>query len=595
MHDLLSVQGRLLANHLAYTFQGNRGDVALTFGQLDRRARAVAASIQETVSPGDRVMLLFPAGLDFIYSFLGCLYAGALAVPTMYPKPRRAMPRLNSIASDCEASAILTDQDTVQTVDRTLPELQRLRWIAVDEIDDQHADRLRPVQVPADGLAFLQYTSGSTSEPKGVMVSHGNLLHNLEMIRQGFGLEFYRGTGEPQSGVFWLPAYHDMGLIGGILESLYVGGHSVLMSPAAFLQRPMGWLEAMSQHRATISGAPNFAYEFCVARSTDDQRRELDLSPWKVAFCGAEPIRAETLSRFADAFAVAGFRREAFYPCFGLAEGTLLAAGNVGPGPITIRTVQRDALQQHQVIDAPQDADPADVQQLVACGHALMGQEIAIVDPETGRRCRESSVGEIWLKGASVAQGYWQRPEETRETFHSRLTDQPDAAYLRTGDLGFIAGGQLYVTGRLKDMMIIRGRNYYPQDIEQTVGDAHEALRPDAGAVFAATLNDQEQLVIVQEIDRQYRDGDFEEIIRAIRRDVSQQHELDAAAVMLIRHASLPRTTSGKVQRHVCRDDFETNQLKVLAQWQRAPARSVSRPTRRGWPSRRPGVAGLSG
>ena len=294
-----------------------------------------------------------------------------------------------------------------------------MNWIGVDSIQDSSAANLKPSLEP--GLAFLQYTSGSTSDPKGVMVSHSNLLHNLEMIRQGFGLRSAEDGGEIQTGVFWLPAYHDMGLIGGILETLYVGGHSVLMSPAAFLQRPMGWLESMSEYHAAISGAPNFAYELAVARSTVDQRRELDLSNWKVAFCGAEPIRPATLHSFAQSFAVSGFKESAFYPCFGLAEGTLLAAGAEGPAELTVRHIDRAAMSEHRVefVNSADEDQERDAQSVVGCGGPLLGQEIAIIHPDTREQLPSDRIGEIWVKGESIAAGYWGHEEETQRTFHA--------------------------------------------------------------------------------------------------------------------------------------------------------------------------------
>jgi acyl-CoA synthetase (AMP-forming)/AMP-acid ligase II/acyl carrier protein len=580
LHEVLSARSAVMGERRAYTFLGNSGDIALSFRELDERARAIAASLQETVQPGDRVMLLFPAGLDFICSFFGCLYAGARAVPTMYPKPRRPMPRLTTIAGDCGAVAVLTDSATLSTVDPQSMDLEGLRWIAVDAQPtavSERATKFRPVKVTADEIAFLQYTSGSTSEPKGVMVSHGNLLHNLEMIRLGFGLHPVSTDLPVQTGVFWLPAYHDMGLIGGILESLYVGGHSVLMSPAAFLQRPLGWLETMSEYRATISGAPNFAYELCATRFSEEQRSRLDLSHWKVAFCGAEPIRIETLERFANTFASVGFRGDAFYPCYGLAEGTLLAAGGVGPARVKTRIVSRNALEKH-AISAPEAHDDSDHQRLVACGGPLLGQEIVIANPHTRTRCGPNVVGEIWLHGKSIAQGYWNRAEESKNTFGAVLAGTSEGPFLRTGDLGFMADNQLYVTGRLKEVMIIRGRNHYPQDVEQTVCDAHEALRQDSGAVFTIHREGHEQLVVVHEIDRQYRQGNFDEILRAIRRAVADAHELEVCAVALIRHASLPRTTSGKAQRHLCRSQFLNDELKVLATWTREPVKGIQPP-----------------
>ncbi len=578
LHELLGDRAERFADRRAYTFQGADGDQIITFAELDRRARAVAATLQKSVEPGDRVLLLFNAGLDFISSFFGCLYAGTLAVPTTYPKPRRPMPRLTSIARDCGAVAVLTDSNTLSNIDSniTTSVLPHMKWLAIDQVEISAADHLQVRKINGDTLAFLQYTSGSTSDPKGVMVSHANLLHNLEMIRQGFGLRSAESGGEIQTGVFWLPAYHDMGLIGGILESMYVGGHSVLMSPAAFLQRPIGWLEAMSQHSATISGAPNFAYELTASRSSAEQRRNLDLTNWKVAFCGAEPIRADSLRQFAEAFAVSGFRERAFYPCYGLAEGTLLASGGRGPSELTRLAVDREALGRNRVVVASEDAADDDTQSLVGCGAAMLDQEIAIVDPHTCLPCAPNMVGEIWVQGPSIAAGYWGRKEESEQVFQARIADSHDGPFLRTGDLGFTAEGHLFVTGRVKDMMIIRGRNHYPQDIEKTASDAHPALRQDSGAVFTVGLEDgQEKLVIVHEIDRQYRKADFDEVIRNVRRAVADLHELEVHAVVLIRHMSLPRTTSGKAQRHICREQFERGEHKVLAEWRR-PLASVS-------------------
>ncbi len=569
--DVLADRARRFANRNAYTFQGAHQDEVITFAELDQRARSIAAELQSTVQRGDRVLLLFHAGLDFITSFVGCLYAGVVAVPTTYPKPRRPMPRLVSIANGCQASMLLTDAETLSSLDEHLGsrEYDRLHKLAVDTVSPNRAAAFEPVEGKSSDLAFLQFTSGSTSEPRGVMVSHGNLLHNLEMIRQGFGLRAAEDGGEIQTGVFWLPAYHDMGLIGGILETMYVGGHSVLMSPAAFLQRPMGWLENMSEYGAAISGAPNFAFELCVNRSTDEQRRRLNLSNWKVAFCGAEPIRPGTLLQFAEAFSVSGFRESAFYPCFGLAEGTLLAAGGRGPSELTVRCADRNQLAENRFVEVTEkEVENGTGQALVGCGSALLGQRIEIVDPATNRICDSNQVGEIWLQGPSVGRGYWGRPDESEYTFGARIQGEEDGTFLRSGDLGFIADGHLFVTGRVKDVIIIRGRNHYPQDIERTASQAHEALRQDSGAVF--TTNDadgEDRLVIVHEIDRQYRKADFDQVIRAVRRAVGDVHELELHSVVLIRHMSLPRTTSGKVQRHLCRQQLESGDLKVLAEW----------------------------
>lgn len=556
---------------VAYTFRSeDASETSLTFAELAERAKAVAVVLRELLEPGDRVLLVYPAGLDFVVAFLGCIGAGVLPVPATYPKPKRPMSRLQAIARDCNARAALTTWQTQTTLDlaRMAPELQSIRWIASDRVAPRLARQWTPPVLRPDDLAFLQYTSGSTSEPRGVMVSHANLLYNLEMIRTGFGIPWTEGSEGPGTGVFWLPAYHDMGLIGGILMPLYTGGHSVLMSPAVFLQRPLRWLKAISEHRASVSGGPNFAYELCCRKVSPTDRRRLDLSTWRVAFCGAEPIRAETLDRFAEQFADCGFQKDAFYPCYGLAEATLIAAGGEGPAKPTYLGVERAALAAHRVVES--NGRGADhVQQLVGCGGGLLEQQLAIVDPETARPVEPGHVGEIWIKGPNVARGYWNRPGETAEAFGARLNHNGDGPYLRTGDLGFVRDGQLYVTGRLKEVIIIRGRNHYPQDIELSVQHAHPALLPSAGAAFSVGENGHEQLVVVHEVDRQYRGVDLNEVIRSVRRTVAEEHELDLQRVVLIRQANLPRTTSGKVQRNLCRQRYLAGQLRVLAEWGR--------------------------
>ena len=568
LHALLAQRAAMFGDRTAYTYLGVQGNDVISFAELNRRAQAIAGRVLQVAKPGDRALLVFPAGLDFITSFFGCLYAGVSAVPATYPKPRRPMPRLSAIARDCDAALALTISQTLATMDRGEADsgLLELPWIAVDEIDEELADDCPQLDLGSDDLAFLQYTSGSTSEPRGVMVSHGNLLHNLEVIRCGFGLVPASADNAVASGVFWLPAYHDMGLIGGILETLYVGGHAVLMSPAAFLQRPIGWLEAISEYGASVSGAPNFAYEICAARATDEQVAQLDLSSWQVAFCGAEPIRAETLGSFAARFAPANFSSTAFYPCYGLAEATLLATGGEGPGELVLQSFVRESLERNAVEIAEDAADPR-AQTLVGCGLPLLGQELLIVDPHTSRPCVANEIGEIWLRGKSIAQGYWNRDDETSDTFGGFLAESSDGPYMRTGDLGFVSDGQLYVTGRVKDVIIIRGRNHYPQDIERTVGDAHEALRRDSGAVFSLNGDGEDKLAVVQEVDRHYRKADFDEVIRYIRRAVADAHELEVHTVVLIRHASLSRTTSGKAQRHLCRKQLEGDVLNVLSKW----------------------------
>jgi acyl-CoA synthetase (AMP-forming)/AMP-acid ligase II/acyl carrier protein len=574
--DLLVKQTAEHDDRTAYVFLDDRGETSeISYAQLGERARAIAARLQSQFAPGDRALLVYPAGLEFITAFFGCLYAGVIPVPATYPKPKRPMPRLNRIALDCSASVALSTAPTLATLDPELLSADAATnlWIATDEIEDGRANDWQPPQIAESDIAFLQYTSGSTSDPKGVMVSHANLLNNLECIRQSFGIGEVENHVDA-TGVFWLPAYHDMGLIGGILTPLHMGGRSVLMSPTSFLQRPLRWLEAIDEYQASISGAPNFAYEYCVRRTTAEQCANLDLSHWRLAFCGAEPIRAETLGHFADAFGPAGFQLASFYPCYGLAETTLLAAGPDFRSQPRILAVNRAALADHRVV--PESGEPVEMtQRLVSCGQAMPEHEIAVVEPDTGTLCPPGAVGEILIEGPSVAQGYWNRQEESQQMFGARVAGRP-GQYLRTGDLGFFRDGDLYVTGRLKDVIIIRGRNHYPQDIEQTAEQAHPAVLP--GAAFALTEGSEERLVVVHQLDRQYRSADLDQVVRAIRRSIVEGHELDPAAIVLIRQTSLPITSSGKVQRNLCREQFETEQLKVVHTWTN-PASSAAKTT----------------
>jgi non-ribosomal peptide synthase protein (TIGR01720 family) len=525
-------------------------------------------------------LLLYPPGLDFIGAYFGCLYAGVVAVPTYPPRRKRRDPRLVGIALDSQALIALTTSDILADLKRRqaqMPELASLHWLATDSLDHKLASGWQEpagaLAIGRDTLAFIQYTSGSTGTPKGVMVSHGNLLHNSAQIQQGFEYT-------PNShGVFWLPLYHDMGLIGGILQIVYGGASVTLMSPVAFLQKPLRWLEAISRYQATISGGPNFAYELCLRRISPQERATLDLSSWQIAFNGAEPVRAETLERFAATFASCGFRRTAFYPCYGMAEATLqVTAGQKNKEPI-VKTVQAAALSQNQVLtlhDARTGgtarAEGQMVRTLVGCGQNIIAgqptsEQLLIVDPDTFTPRPERQVGEIWLQGPSVAQGYWNQPEATEETFNAYLATPPqprtfgestaEGPFLRTGDLGFVSDGELFITGRLKDLIIIRGRNHYPQDIELTVEQSHEALQPGGGAAFSVEVGGEERLVGVQEVKRTYlRKLVVEEVLEAIRQAVSQAHELQVYGVLLIKPARIPKTSSGKIQRRACRAMF---------------------------------------
>ncbi|WP_437966999.1 amino acid adenylation domain-containing protein [Sorangium sp. So ce260] len=547
----------------AYTFllDGETDARSMTYGELDLRARALAAELQPGVRAGDRALLLVPPGLDFIAAFFGCLYAGLMAVPVPLPQRKSGLLRVLAIVRDCRPSVVLTTEAFLGAAamlrdDPTLAELSQLRCVAVDAVRDGQEDAFRPPRVTAETVAFLQYTSGSTGTPKGVVLTHGNLLRNELMIQRAFAHT------EESVIVGWLPPHHDMGLIGNILQPLYVGVPCIQLSPDQFLMRPRRWLDAISRYRATTSGGPNFAYELCVRKIPPDQREGLDLRSWQVAFNGAEPVRAATLDRFAEAFAPAGFRRAAFYPCYGLAEATLLVSGGAADAPPVVRAVDRAALEQGRAAFDPRDPEAG--LSLVGCGGSPAGDAVRVVDPETHRPCEDERVGEIWVAGASVAQGYWERPEDTAATFEARLSTG-EGPFLRTGDLGFLSRGELYVTGRLKDLIIVRGRNLYPQDIELTAEQSHPSLRAGGGAAFSVDVDGEERVVLVQELGRRApASADPAEIGAAIQGAVTDRHEVAVHAVALIKPGSLPRTTSGKVQRRACRARFLDGSLDAV-------------------------------
>jgi acyl-CoA synthetase (AMP-forming)/AMP-acid ligase II len=561
-------------HQIAYTFlaDGENESGSCTYQELDLQARAIAVQLLTKVKPGDRALLVYPytAGLEFIAGFLGCLYAGVIAV-TDYPRQHiKSLTQYQDRIVDCQAAIALTTQefaDRVKGVLITNPslalKLKALPWIASDRVNLDLASQWQKPEITSETLAYLQYTSGSTGQPKGVMITHGNILHNSEVIYQSFGHH-------PQTRILmWLPMFHDMGLIGGVMQPLYTGLPAVLMSPIALAQKPFLWLQAISKYKITTSGGPNFAYDLLCQKVTDEQRASLDLSHWSVAFSGAEPVRAETLAKFAELYEPCGFKKEAFYPCYGMAEVTLFITGGHAENYPTISHLDQTALTEDQVVViAPAHPNSKAV---VSCGHTWLGDEIIIVDPETKTQCASDRVGEIWAAGKGIGIGYWQRQEQTQSTFQATLVDNPNKTYLRTGDLGFIKDGELYITGRIKDMMILWGRNHYPQHIEETVETCHPALRLNHGAAFSVEVNGEEQLVIAHEINRaDLRNLNAEEVIGAIRLAVGEQNLANVFAVALLKTGSIPKTSSGKIQRRACQSMFLDGTLNTVAQWQQS-------------------------
>ncbi len=622
--ELLQIRAERHPEKRAYSFflDGDKKEVQISYAELEQKARAIASLLQKKRLQGERALLLYPPGLDYIVGFLGCLYAGAIAVPAYPPNPKRleqTLPPLETIVKDSQAKVALTTSNILSSIKllgkgsqilgslSKVPFLKRavnktgatnvpkesfqslaaLNWIATDNLEIELAEDWKQPTIDSETIAFLQYTSGSTGMPKGVMVCHRNLLHNLAAIAEGMDIS------SRSEGVIWLPIYHDMGLIGGVLQPLYLGFPCNLMSPLAFLQWPIRWLNLISRvkDREVISGGPNFAYNLLIRKVKPEHKETLDLSNWRVAFSGAEPVRAETINRFSEAFASCGFRKEAFYPCYGLAEATLIVSGIPVNEVPQVAHVDKSALENNEVKIVDENSDNSLA--LVSCGTSIPGQKVVIANPETRQICRPGEIGEVWVKGPSVTLGYWNKPEQTEETFHAYLADERDGPYLRTGDLGFMHQGQIYITGRLKDLIIIRGRNYYPQDIEYTVENSHESLRPGCGAAFSVEVNGEEKLVVVQEV-RHPKKFDAEDVFRAIRQAVVEAHDLQIYSIVLIKPRTIFKTSSGKIKRSATKQAFLKNGLKEVARWQldRAPKKEAAEPLQ---PAERVELSGETG
>jgi acyl-CoA synthetase (AMP-forming)/AMP-acid ligase II len=533
---------------LAYRFlpDGEGREEAVTYGQLGQRVRAIAGILRSLQHRGDRALLIYPPGLEFIAAFLGCLHAGTLAVVLAPPSPARLpqfLARLGAVARDATPSVALTTSGIRDLLVAHLAPHEApgpARWLATEGLDEAAAPAWSGPAPAATDLAFLQYTSGSTTEPKGVMVSHGNLLDNLRLIEDSFAQQ--PGT----ASVSWLPPHHDMGLVGGILAPLHLGTPATLLPPVAFVQRPVRWLQAISRHRATVSGGPNFAYEHCLRRVTPEQCAGLDLGCWEVAFCGAEPISPRTLQAFADRFAPFGFQLRSLKACYGLAESTLMVAAGPSRSPPVVRSFRASELAHNRAVPCAADVAPGAV--IPSCGRP--GQEVAIVDATALTERPPGWIGEIWVSGLSVALGYWNRPAETAAAFRGRI-DGREPSFLRTGDLGFLLDGELYVTGRLKDLIIVDGANHYPQDIERTVAGCDPALGSAECAAFQVEIGNRAEVVVVVSPGR--GSGLRPEAVKgAIRAAVAAQHDIRLHDIVLVKPGRIPRTTSGKIRRGAC-------------------------------------------
>lgn len=568
--ELLSDRAQRQPHDRAFTFlkDGEMESGCLTYQNLDGQARAIAASLQSVTSVGDRVLLVYPfnACLEFIAALFGCFYAGVIAIPTRPPQNPEEWADFRFRIQECQVDVALTSAAMIDKLQGSwqaqFPDGKNLSWIATDRVLVANAANWQEQKIERDAIAYFQYTSGSTGTPKAVVITHGNVLQNCANFQQTFPTLDFRGVG-------WLPLTHDMGLVAGVMQTIYAGAFTAFMSPIAVFQNPSRWLKAVSTYEATISGGPNFAYDICVQRVKPEEITDLDLSNWQIAGNGAEPVRSETLERFTEIFAPYGFRREAFYLSYGMAEATLVISGGAVNKTSTIQFVDEQALQQNRVVMVAKDQPGA--RAVTSCGHAWPGNRVIIVNPQTLTPCLSDGVGEIWVQGLGVSSSYWHRPEETGRTFQGYLADSGEGPFLRTGDLGFIHNHELFITGRLKDMMIFWGRNFYPQILEQTSQKSHPALSANASAAFSVDVEGEERLIIVQEVNRhtlrKLNSEQLAEIIAAIRQAMIMQHLVEVYAIALIKPSSLPKTTSGKVQRRRCRDLFLAGKLALVEQW----------------------------
>ena len=575
--DLLTARARQFPDREAFIFlrDGEEEAGKLTFSQLEKRARAIGAWLQQNGLGGERLLLLYPSSLEFVAAFFGCLYAGSTAVPAFPPLKRRGMERISSIVKDSNAKAAMLTSDLLESLRKNKRFDEKalfgnMRWVQTDQISDSIAPEWDAPAISHDDLAFLQYTSGSTGEPKGVMVSHGNILHNCRTIRLAVNAD----VGNDWNAVSWLPLYHDMGLIGHVLTTINMGVANVFMTPTDFLQRPARWLNAITKYNGRTSAAPNFAFDYCVDRITPEERAQLDLSSWEIAINGSEPVRAKTLERFAEVFGPHGFRAETFVPSFGMAETTLMVTSVPEKALPRVMYVDAADLERHTI--TLRKASDEQAISKVSCGTARL-ERVIIVDTETFRELPENRVGEVWVQSDSVAKGYWQRPELTEQIFGATLSDTGEGPFLRTGDLGYLHLGELYFTGRLKDLIIIRGGNHYPQDIELTVQQSHPALATDGAAAFSVDAHGEERLVVIAEVERTaLRNLDPEAVVEAVRTAVAQHHDLQVYAVTLLSPGRLPRTTSGKTQRRASKLSFIEGSLHSVGAW-RLPVEEIQR------------------
>jgi len=560
------VQNRIIhqPDHIVFRFleDGINETDSFTYKRLGIRARALGAELQKYGKKGDRVLLLFPPGLEYIASMFSCFYSGFIAVPAYPPRRNRKIHRLNTIIQDSGSSICIISRQVYTDIERNFADHQNLKdikWIIYEDVEDEFSNCFLETKIYPEDIALLQYTSGSTGNPKGVMVTQLNLLYNSEYIRQSFEFD------TDLVGVNWLPIFHDMGLIGGILQVAYIGAVNIVIPPVAFLKNPLNWLKAMDKYGGNTGGAPNFGFEYCIDKISIEEKKQLNLRQVKTFFCGAEQIRKPTMENFHKEFDI---EARQLYPVYGMAETTLMVSGGYQSAKPKYIQLDQDELSKGNVVEV--DDTHKRSLDVVGCGHLWMQTKVEIVDPVSLEKLPENKIGEIWVSGPTVTKGYWNKPEETEHTFNALISGSHGNPFLRTGDLGFFRDGELYITGRLKDLIIIRGVNHYPADIEFIVQNSNDNFRKNGGAAFSIVYNDEEKLVIVQELERTaLRKDNHDDLISLIRKVVSDEFELDVFAVCLIRTGSIPLTSSGKIQRRQTRYDYLSDDLNIVAQWSR--------------------------
>jgi amino acid adenylation domain-containing protein len=547
---------------IALSYEQNlRQDTPISYGELDRRARSIAARLQQLKLRDQRVLLIFPQSLDFVATFYGCLYAGVIAVPIHLSAQQKSLQSLEAIASNSSPTAILTNSKMYAFIKQRLQNLDvllNIQLLITDQRDSSQEDLWQPYFPNGDAISHIQYTSGSTGVPKGVVLTHGNLIHNSQIIKIGFD---YKKKSDCRE-VSWLPHYHDMGLVGNVIFPVYMGGMNAFMSPRDFIQKPLRWLQAIMGLNANTSGGPNFAYELCLQKIRPEELTTLSLEGWKIAYSGSETVRAETIKKFSRFFKPCGFSEEAFYPCYGMAEATLFITGGAANRKPRVKTIDTEALAKGHVLPVNSSKPGRDI---VSCGSVFYGQTVKIVNPETFHYCKPNEIGEIWVNSSSIGQAYFGSPSLSQQTFSVCSAMDNQMSFLRTGDLGFLDEGELFVTGRLKDLIIIRGRNFSPQDIEWTVENCHPYLATGGAAAFTIDVNNEERLVIIQEIERSHlRKLDTKELSNIVYKTIVTQHELVPYAIAFLKPMHLPKTSSGKVKRSLCRQKYLNNSFEFL-------------------------------